>query len=122
MELLKAQAVAARSYAIAAVGDMPTAGKRWTAGEADISVGQYDQDWKAGPYHEFVERAVVETEGMVVTHTGDNCKNCTHWGGVIEAFFHSYGNQQYDLKQYPFDKTLTPTQADWLSDWPTLAK
>ncbi|NKQ39252.1 MAG: hypothetical protein HF967_07280, partial [Methanosarcinales archaeon] len=113
-EVLKAQAVAARSFAIAAINGMWTNGKQYGV---HIVADERDQVWMPSPiggYDQRIIDAVEATRNQIITHPGN--RNVGVYGSIIGAFFSSYGNQ----RNLPFCTTLIPTQANWLNDWPYL--
>jgi hypothetical protein len=142
MELLKAQSVAARTFAVSAVNGRWTRGNniadRWNASRPkndriiiNITNSQWDQVWKDGPYDQRVVDAVTATRGQVVSYGqwkdgnfhsfNDQVKKDEDkkgvWGGAILAAFSSYGNKRGDLNMFPFNETLTPRQAGWTRNW-----
>lgn len=89
-EALKAQAIAARSYAMANIGKHAKDGY-------DVQSTVYDQVYSGvGSETETTNKAVAETEGMVLKHKGQ----------VISAFFHSTSGGATEQAENVWGKSL----------------
>jgi len=109
IEALKAQAVAARTYAVSNLGKWEHCGFDLSADHSDQYYGGYDEEKEA------TNRAVDETKGEIILHEGMPIVAFYHSdsGGITEDSYDVYGKDFPYLKPVKDEFSFKSPYANW---------
>lgn len=111
-EALKAQAIAARTYAMKKTADGSVL-QNSTANQVYKSESQMKQMWGSSytTYYNKIKNAVDSTQGVVLTYNGK----------YIDAFYHSISNSKTEMPKYVWGSSM-PYLQSVSSNWDTKVK